>query len=154
MRLPRPWPIFRMSVAKTYFFMKEAIPVFIYASLAVFVFQRLGGLEVLEKAIGPLIQDVMGLPEKSIQVFIKTMIRRESGAAELDHLSSVYTNLQLVVNLIVMTFLAPCLNSIIVLFKERGAKAGAVIMTTVVIYAITLGSLVHHFCRWLGITFT
>lgn len=154
MRVPKPWPILKMSVAKSYFFMKEAIPVFIFASLAVFIFQRLGGLELLENSFGPIIGKVMGLPEKSIQVFIKTMIRRESGATELEHLSAVYTNLQLVVNLIVMTFLAPCLNSIIVLFKERGSKAASVIMITVVIYAITLGGFVNHFCRWFGISFT
>ncbi|MDD5759050.1 MAG: ferrous iron transporter B [Desulfobulbaceae bacterium] len=154
MRVPKPLAVLKMSAAKTYFFMKEAIPVFIFASAAVFVFQRLGGLGMLEKALGPLIGEVMGLPDKSIQVFIKTMIRRESGAVELQHLSAIYTNLQLVVNLLVMTFVAPCINATIVLFKERGVKAGAVIMIAVTVYAVLLGSLVNHTCRLLGITFT
>jgi ferrous iron transport protein B len=154
MRIPKPWAVLKMSAAKTYFFMKEAIPVFIYASVAVFIFQRMGGLEVMEKALGPIIGKVMGLPDKSIQVFIKTMIRRESGAVELQHLSNVYTNLQLVVNLLVMTFVAPCLNATIVLFKERGGRAGMIIIVAVTAYAIILGSLVNHTCHLLGITFT
>ncbi len=154
MRIPKPMAVFKMSAAKTYFFMKEAIPVFIMASLAVFVFQRFGGLRIMEKGLGPIIGEVMGLPDKSVQVFIKTIIRRESGALELQHLSAVYTNLQLVVNLLVMTFIAPCVNATIVLFKERGAKAGALIMASVYVYAIILGSLVNHACRLLGITFT
>jgi ferrous iron transport protein B len=96
----------------------------------------------------------MGLPEKSVQVFIKTIIRRESGATELEHLRGIYTNLQLVVNLLIMTFLTPCINAILVLFKERGQKTAVIIIATVIIYAILMGSLVNHVCLALGVTFT
>ncbi len=154
MRVPKPFHILKSATIKTYHFMKEALPVFVVASLLVFVFQRLGGLTWLENVSGPILGRVMGLPEQSIQVFIKTMIRRESGAADLQHLSYLYTNVQLVVNLIVMTFIAPCLNAIIVLYKERGIKAGTGIMVSITIYAIVLGSIVNHTCRIFGITFT
>lgn len=109
---------------------------------------------MLERWLAPFLDSVLRLPEKSIQVFIKTMIRRESGAAELGHLSAQFTNLQLVINLLVMTLIAPCINAIIVLFKERGVKTASVILVTVIIYAVTLGSIVDHFCRFAGITFT
>ena len=101
-----------------------------------------------------MIHHLMGLPEKSVQVFIKTMIRRESGAAELEHLHMIYTNLQLVVNLLVMTFVAPCINSFIVLFKERGFKTGLGINVAVFLYAILLGSIVNYLCLTFGVTFT
>lgn len=154
MRFPKPIQVITAASRKTYFFMKEAVPVFIYASLIVFLFERIGGLEALESISRPLINNLMGLPEKSVQVFIKTIIRRESGAAELKHLSNVYTNLQLVVNLLVMTFLTPCINAIIVLFKERGNKTASLIVFSVLIYALLMGTLVYHTCRALGITFT
>jgi ferrous iron transport protein B len=154
MRFPKPVQVVKAATRKTYFFMKEAVPVFIFAALFVFLFERIGGLEILEKFLRPLTNNLMGLPEKSVQVFIKTIIRRESGAAELEHLSGVYNNLQLVVNLLVMTFLTPCINAIMVLFKERGNKTGAVIVFSVLIYAVLMGALVNHTCRALGITFT
>ncbi len=154
MRIPKPLQVIKMSASKTYFFIKEALPVFITASFAVFMFQRMGGLEMVEQSVGPLLSKVMGLPEKCIQVFIKTMIRRESGAAELEHLSTVYTNLQIVVNLLVMTFISPCVNAIVVLFKERGVRVGSVIVFSVTVYAIIIGSIVNHTCRVFGITFT
>jgi len=154
MRLPKPLQILKMSASKTYFFMQEALPVFIMASFVVFLFDRMGGLKMLEQSAGPLLSKLMGLPEKSIQVFIKTMIRRESGATELEHLRHTYSNLQLVVNLLVMTFIAPCINAIIVLFKERGLRAGVAIVGAVTVYAIIIGSIVNHTCRLLGITFT
>ncbi|MBW2602121.1 MAG: hypothetical protein JRD47_09410, partial [Deltaproteobacteria bacterium] len=154
MRLPKIIQILKMSASKTYFFMKEAVPVFVLASLVVFLFERMGGLALLERISEPVIKGFMGLPEKSVQVFIKTIIRRESGATEIQHLSSVYDNVQLVVNLLVMTFLSPCINATIVLFKERGSKAGVAIMGTVMIYAVLIGSVVNHTCRFLGITFS
>lgn len=154
MRLPHPIAVVKMAGAKTYFFMLEALPIFILASLGVFLFERVGGLMLLEHTLGPMIHHVMGLPEKSVQVFIKTMIRRESGATELEHLRLIYTNLQLVVNLLVMTFVAPCINSFIVLFKERGIKVGLAINICVFVYAILLGSIVNHLCMALGVTFT
>ncbi len=154
MRIPKALQILKMSATKTYFFMKEAVPVFIFASFLVFLFERMGGLAVLERILEPIISGFMGLPEKSVQVFIKTIIRRESGATEIEHLSSIYSNLQLVVNLLVMTFLLPCMNATIVLFKERGTKTAALILGSVMIYAIVVGSVVNHACKFLGITFT
>ncbi len=154
MRLPRLTQVFNMAASKTYHFMKEAVPVFVLASLVVFLFERIGGLEVVERVSEPVIKGFMGLPEKSVQVFIKTIIRRESGATEIEHLSSIYDNVQLVVNLLVMTFLLPCINATIVLFKERGSKVAVAMMGTVMIYAVLIGSIVNHTCRFLGITFS
>ena len=154
MRLPKPGQVIKSAAHKTFFFIKEAIPVFIYASLFVFLFERIGGLEIAEDLLRPLTNTLMGLPEKSVQVFIKTIIRRESGATELEHLRYSYTNLQLVVNLLIMTFLTPCINAILVLFKERGRKTGALIICSVITYAILIGSLVNHICLALGVTFT
>ncbi|MDX1776984.1 MAG: hypothetical protein R3297_10405, partial [Desulfobulbales bacterium] len=59
-----------------------------------------------------------------------------------------------VVNLLIMTFLTPCINAILVLFKERGRKTGIMIISTVLIYAILMGSLINHICLALGVTFT
>ncbi len=154
MRLPKPDQIVKSAAIKTYFFMKEAIPIFIFASFLVFLFDRLGGLSMLEYIFKPITSDLMGLPEKSVQVFIKTIIRRESGATEIEHLSYSYTNVQLVINLLVMTFLSPCINATIILFKERGTKAAITILSAVMIYAVMVGTVLNYFCRAFKITFT
>jgi ferrous iron transport protein B len=153
MRIPKPLLVIRRSAAKTYYFMKEAVPIFILASFIVFVFQRLGGLQAMEHMLRPVTTGLMGLPEKSVQVFIKTLIRRENGATELEHLRTIYTNRQLVVNLLVMTFLTPCLNAIIVLIKERGLKTAGMLILSVLTYAVVFGTIFNYSCRALGITF-
>lgn len=154
MRFPKARHVVSMATRKSYFFIKEALPVFVLASLCIFLFARAGGLEILENATGPFIKKFMGLPEKSIQVFIKTMIRRESGATELEHMGLLYNNLQLIVNLLVMTFISPCINATIVLFKERGPRAAMAISAAVVLHAFIIGSIFNHACLYFGITFT
>jgi ferrous iron transport protein B len=152
-RVPKPLPVVRMAVVKTYHFMKEAVPVFILASVIVFFFDRMGGLVRLERLASPFVHDFMGLPDKSVQVFIKTVIRRESGAAELLHLKSAYTNVQLVINLLIMTFLLPCMNATIVVIKERGAVAAAAMLSAVMVYAMLVGGALHFLFLRLGVTF-
>jgi len=154
MRFPRMSLVFWQSVNKTFHFMKEALPVFVMASILVFMVEHLGGLALLEKALKPVVNGFMGLPEKSVQVFIKTLIRRENGATEILHLSAIYNHVQLVVNLLVMTFLSPCINATIVLIKERGLKTASSILLAVMVYAILIGGLINHTCRILGVTFT
>jgi ferrous iron transport protein B len=154
MRIPKFLRILKMSASKTYFFMKEAVPIFILASLLVFLFERTGGLAFLESIAKPVVSGFMGLPEESVQVFIKTIIRRESGATEIQHLSNIYNNVQLVVNLLVMTILLPCMNSTIIMFKERGYRVAITIIGIVMVYAVLLGGIVYHFCHFFNITFS
>ncbi len=153
-RFPRMSQVLRESTTKTYHFIKEALPVFVVASMMVFLFERLGGLEYLERMMRPIVCSFMGLPEKSVQVFLKTLIRRENGATEIQHLRGIYDHVQLVVNLLVMTFLSPCINATLVLIKERGFKTAASIIISVMIYALFIGGVINHACRFFGITFT
>ena len=154
MRLPKIQPIIVRSFRRTMAFMKEAIPVFILAALLVFITDRLGGLDLLERIARPLINGVIGLPEKSIQVFIKTIIRKESGAAELVHLKDSFQPLQLVVTTYLIAFLIPCLNAAMVVFKERGIKTATAIIGGVMLYALSAGAVLNHVCRLMGITFS
>lgn len=154
MRVPRLRILWAKTWRRTWDFMREAVPIFLIASFVVFLFDRAGGLAVIEKAARPIVNGLLGLPDQAVQVFIKTAIRRESGATELEHLRGQFTNLQLVVTLLVMTFVMPCINATIVIIKERGLKPCLAIMATVVVSALTIGALTNLICRALGITFT
>jgi len=153
MRIPRPRVVLGKTWRRTWEFMREAVPIFLAAAFAVFVFDRLGGLALVERASAPLIQSVLGLPEEAVRIFIKTAIRREAGAAELNLLHGQFSHLQIVVTLVVMTFLIPCVNTIIVTIKERGFKTAAIILATVAFTAVLSGAALNWVCRALGIQF-
>ncbi len=153
MRLPRIRQVARLTWMQTWRFVLEALPFFALAALGLFVFNRLGGLDALQAAAHPLVHGLLGLPDAAVQVFIKTLIRREAGATELSHLREVFSNVQLVVTLLVMTFLSPCVNAVLVLFKERGARVAGVLLVFVTVWAVVAGAAVSLLCRWFGITF-
>jgi ferrous iron transport protein B len=154
MRIPKFRHVLQQTLRQTYIFMKEAVPLFVLASLGLFVFDRIGGLELIEGAARPLTEGLLQLPDRAVQVFIKALIRRENGATELALVGSSFTNLQLVVTLLVMATIIPCVNAAIVLVKERGLKIATLIGAAVMIYALAIGGAVSHLCTALGITFS
>jgi ferrous iron transport protein B len=154
MRVPRLRHVLLQTGRQTWHFMKEALPLFLLASLVMFGASRAGWLTALENGARPLLGGLLGLPDQSVQVFIKTMIRRESGAAELEAARGAFDNVQIVVTLLVMTFLTPCVNASLVLIKERGLGRALTMLLGVSIWAIAVGAAVNAICRGLGVTFT
>jgi ferrous iron transport protein B len=154
LRLPRPGQVLRRAAARTGVFLKEALPLFLLAGLVVFVFARIGGLRLLERAARPIMSGLLELPAESVQVFLKALIRRESGAAELVHLRHSFSGLQLVVITFLMTFSVPCINTVLVLVRERGARTTAIIVAAVLGYALVAGALLARVGRLVGLTFS
>ena len=154
LRIPDPWRVIVHTVRETWSFMREAVPWFLAASMVLFIADRLGGLVLLEQLAHPMIHGLLGLPDEAVQVFIKTMIRRENGATELSLVRAGFTPLQVVITMLIMVGLTPCVNAVLVLAKEQGALRAAVIIGLVTTWTVTLGAILVHTCLWLGITFT
>ncbi len=153
LRVPDPWRVFSHTVRETWSFMREAVPYFLAASLALFIADRLGGLDLLEQGARPLTAGLLGLPDEAVQVFIKTLIRRENGATELDLVRAGFTNLQVVVTLLMMVLLTPCVNAVLVLYKEQGFRDATLLILAVTGWALAVGAIVFHGCSLLGISF-
>jgi ferrous iron transport protein B len=92
-----------------------------------------------------------GLPAESVQVFMKTFIRRENGVAELARLKDGFTGNQLLITLLIMTFLMPCVNATFMLFKERGMRVALSIIGVVLVYTTLVGGAVNFGLRLLGV---
>ncbi len=155
MRIPRVGAILRKTALRSWWFVVEAVPFFLVATFALFVANELGGLRLIEQATRPVVHGILVLPGEAADVFIMTLIRREAGAALLKQLSDagVFTNLQVVITLLVMTFFSPCVNALLVLFKERGFKVGLAIIAFVMPYSVALGGFLHWILRSAGVTF-
>ena len=85
--------------------------------------------------------------DESIRVVISTVIRREAGAALLKDLfdQGVFNDVQAVLLLLICTFLLPCVNALVVTYKERGVKTATVLILFVSTYAILAGVVLHYF---------
>ncbi len=154
-RIPR----FRSLINKTgwriWWFIKEALPLFLLATFVLFLLEQVGMLTLIERAARPVLTGFLGLPSESVQVAIMKLIRKESAGAMLSQLSGVglFDNVQVVVSLLLLTFLFPCLNSILVMLRERGVKVTLAIIACVSSYALVVGATVNWICRTFGVTF-
>jgi len=151
LRIPRLKGLLTNSIRRTYLFLKEAIPVFLLATFIVFFLDEIGGLILIENLTKPVLSGFVGLPKESVDVFLMSIIRREAGVGVLKRFveGGIFSNIQIIVNLLLITFLMPCINAILVIVKERGGKVAAGICSFVVIYAILIGALVNRFLLFL-----
>ncbi len=154
-RMPLLLPIFKKAMLRIKSFLIEAVPIFLITSVILFIFDKLGGLNLLRIVFKPIVQSIFGLPGESVEVLVMTIIRREAGAALLNKYfeSGIYNGLQTVVMMIIMTILIPCINSIIIMFKEYGLKTVLAAVGFALPYSFLIGAVVNFVLTVLKIKF-
>jgi ferrous iron transport protein B len=154
LRAPRISNIVIKTVHQITWFLKEAIPYFLIGALMLFVLEQLGVLTALRDGFEPVSERLLGLPAQSADVFFMTFVRREAGAALLAQqvFAGMYDGTQLVVALVVMTLLTPCINSVLVFYKERGILVSTVILLFSFVNALAVGGLLAASFQWLGVS--
>ncbi|HOX44848.1 MAG TPA: FeoB small GTPase domain-containing protein [Myxococcota bacterium] len=154
LRLPRLRSLLALTGRRVAWFLREAIPYFLLGTLAMWALDQLGLLDGLHRALEPILAWGLGLPPESADVLLMTIIRREAGAGLLVQQMSagLYTGAQALVCLLVMTLMVPCVNTLLVLYKERGARAATAIVAFVMVYALLVGALVSHGLRLAGVS--
>src|SRR3989338_6151809 len=82
-RLPKLKNIFVKTLARIEWYLREAVPLFIYGTIALFVFDKIYVLKIIEDLASPLVVSFMGLPVKATEAFLIGFFRRDYGAAGL-----------------------------------------------------------------------
>lgn len=139
MRLPRLGNVLRKTTVRAFFFMKEAFPWFFVGALGVSLLQVSGGLTAWQNLVAPLTVGWLKLPKEAATAFVMGMVRRDFGAAGLTALA--LSPWQVVVSLTVITLFVPCIASLMILFKERGAKEALAIWTGSWVLAFSVGGI-------------
>jgi len=141
-------------------YLKEAVPLFLYGTLALFVLDKVGVagqslLAWLQKGLAPILTGLLHLPPEAASAFVLGFLRRDYGAAGLFQLArtGMLNGQQVVVSLIVITLFVPCLASFLVIVKEQGWKRAAAITAFIVPFAIGVGAAVSWLLRAFRITF-
>jgi ferrous iron transport protein B len=156
---PLRWPRTKNLLIKTglrvRWYLKEAVPLFLYGTILLFVLDRVGALAFLTRLGEPLVRGLLGLPSEMAGVFIMGFLRRDYGAAGLFSLSAdgKLSGVQAVVALTVMTLFVPCIANFLVIVKERGSKTGLVILGIITPLAILTGAALNYAFHALGVTF-
>lgn len=138
---------------KTYFrikwFLDEALPMFVAASLFMFMLEKTGMLAIIERWGRPVVTGMLSLPAKSMEVFILVLARREIGALHFKDMvdTGLMDYTQTVVGLVVITLFIPCASNTMVMVKELGLRWAAVINVAIIAIAIAVGGGVNLLMR-------
>jgi ferrous iron transport protein B len=144
-RVPQPGVVLAKVGRRLLSFLKEALPVFIAAAVALFVADRLGALGWLKRGLEPVITGFLGLPLDAVDAIILSMARHEVAAGLLLRMgtSGALTAGQAVVAVAITTMFVPCIANIIAMFRLLGARAAAIEVLLINVSAFLLAGGLH-----------
>jgi ferrous iron transport protein B len=152
---PLRLPTLGNVVVKTYtrmeWYLREVFPMFILASVFIWLGRLTGLFDLAVNALVPLVQWI-GLPEETAVSFLFGFFRRDYGAAGLYDLRHAMNGLQLLVATTTMTIFVPCIAQFSVTLKERGWKTALAITAFIFPFAFLVGGLLNGLLTALGVT--
>ncbi len=154
-RLPRARNLLIKTKMRVWWYLGEAVPLFLVGTLLLFVLDRTGGLQSVVSAMRPVVTGLLGLPADVAQVFVMGFLRRDYGAAGLFTLAKhgQLTGAQAVVALTVMTLFVPCIANFLMIVKERGLRVGIAILAFITPVAVLTGAVLNYVFQTFRITF-
>jgi ferrous iron transport protein B len=156
---PIRWPRLGNLLTKTrlrvWWYLGEAVPLFLVGTVLLFVLDRIGALTIISAAGRPIVTGLLGLPPATAQILVMGFLRRDYGAAGLFQLahSGQLTGVQAVVALTVMTLFVPCVANFLMMVRERGVRTGLAIVGVITPIAIFTGAGLNYVLHHLGVRF-
>ncbi len=152
LRAPRLGNVCAKTYARMIWYFCEVFPLFLFASLLIWVGQITGLFQWLVRGLTPLVH-AMGLPDQAAVAFLFGFFRRDYGAAGLYDLHKVgaLDGNQLVVSAITLTLFLPCVAQLLIMKKERGGLFALTSALGITVIALTMGMLVHLVLQGTGI---
>lgn len=154
LRLPKLSNILMKTLARIEWYLKEAVPLFIFGTFLLFVFDKLKVLKVIESIASPVVVGFLGLPVQVTHSFIMGFLRRDYGAAGLYALQEkgMLEPIQILVSLVVITLFLPCIAQFLVIVKERGLKVAISISIFVFLFAFVVGGILNFILRMINVS--
>jgi len=142
LRVPKLSNVLSKTYTRIVWYLKEVLPLFIIASLVIWLLQITGVFPWIIKGLEPIVSSI-GLPNETSDVFLFGFFRRDYGAAGLFQMQDMLTANQLAISAVVLTLFVPCVAQLMVMFKERGAKMAIGIFILVLTLAFSMGWLLN-----------
>jgi len=152
-RIPKLSNIIIKVLARTEWYLKEAVPLFIVGTLLLYVLDALHLLTAIQRVLSPLVVGGLGLPAEASNAFVIGFLRRDYGAAGLFAMQRAghLTPAQTVVALTVITLFIPCVANFLVMLKERGRRAGFAMAGFIILYSFGIGVVINAAIKIFGV---
>lgn len=150
LRLPSLNNVFVKTYTRMEWYFREVFPLFIIASLVIWVGRLTGLFDLAVSGLEPLVR-WLGLPDQTAVAFLFGFFRRDYGAAGLYDLRNSMTGIQILVSTVTMTLFVPCVAQFSVTLKERGWKTALAITAFIFPFAFLVGGMLNWLFTSLGI---
>jgi ferrous iron transport protein B len=130
---------------RLYWFLKEAMPVFVYAAIILFLVDWIGLLDVIKDMVRPVMEGFLGLPVQMVDALILCMARHEAAAALIINLieKGQLNYIQCIVAVTITTMFVPCFANIVSMIKELGLKTALIMVVTINLSAFLLAGVLN-----------
>ncbi|MHC4691770.1 MAG: ferrous iron transport protein B [Planctomycetota bacterium] len=144
-RIPSPKAIATKTYYRLYWFLKEAVPIFIVAAAVLFLIDKTGVLDLTKTLMSPIVEGWLGLPRDIVDVFILALARHEAAAGlTLDMVDAGSLNyIQCIVTVVITTMFVPCFANIVAMCKQMGVKTGLAMALAINISSFILGGILN-----------
>ena len=145
-RIPRISAVAKKTGYRLVWFLKEAIPIFLVAALAMFVIDRIGLLALLKTALKPFMTHWLGLPVDMVDALLLSLARSEAAAGYILKMSreGALNGVQSIVAVVLLTTFAQCFANIAAMFKEVGARAAILVVASIYLLSFAWTGVVHE----------
>ncbi len=153
MRMPRLSNVLAKTMARMKWYFLEVLPLFVLASLAIWVGRITGLFDAIIAALRPIV-NAIGLPDAAAPAFLYGFFRRDFGAAGLFGLAEdgSLSGAQLLVACVTLTLFLPCVAQLLIMRKERGLRVTAATAAGIFAGAFLVGGAVNAFIQATGVT--
>jgi ferrous iron transport protein B len=152
LRRPRAANVAVKTLTRLEWYMREVVPLFLLGSAILFALDELHLLTALSDAMEPLVTGWLGLPAAASTAFLIGFFRRDFGAAGLFVMQAAgqLTAAQTVVAMVTITLFVPCVASVLMIVRERGARTAAAVCAIVFPLAFLVGGLLSRTLEAIG----
>lgn len=150
LRVPRLGNVLVKTATRMQWYFLEVLPLFLLASVLLWMADRTGALAALQHAMGPIVA-ALGLPAQTAGMFIFGFFRRDYGAAGLYDLSrqGLLSPVQLAVASVTLTLFVPCIAQFLMMLRERGVKTAVGMLAFITLFAFGAGFVLNVVLRWI-----
>jgi ferrous iron transport protein B len=144
-RAPSPKAIVTKTYYRLYWFLKEAVPIFIIAAAVLFLFEKTGILDLTKTLMSPIVEGWLGLPRDIVDVLILAIARHEAAAGLTLRMvdSGALNYVQCIVTVVITTMFVPCFANVVAMCKQMGIKTGLAMALAINVSAFILAGILN-----------
>lgn len=152
LRMPKLSNVFIKTYTRVQWYFTEIFPMFIFASVLIWIGQLSGLFNLLVRILEYPISWI-GLPDRAAVAFLFGFFRRDYGVAGLYDIkkAGLLNGNQLVVACVTLTLFLPCIAQFLMNVKERGIKTGIAISIFILLFSFCAGFAVNLMLNLLGV---